>query len=88
VVNRGLYSERKKMKLKTEAKTNVYELTYLVSTGFTEGELKKVQDEVQALVKNSKEKLSPKQHGERNLLLILFVSLERLLMKLISLILE
>ena len=37
------------MKLVSEIKTNVYELTYLVSGGFTDSELKKVQEEIQEL---------------------------------------
>lgn len=42
------------MKLVSETKTNVYELTYLVSAGYTDSELKKVQEDVQALVKKYK----------------------------------
>ncbi|NCN45199.1 MAG: 30S ribosomal protein S6 [Candidatus Pacebacteria bacterium CG10_big_fil_rev_8_21_14_0_10_36_11] len=42
------------MKLVSETKTNAYELTYLVSAGFTDSELKKVQEEVLALVKKFK----------------------------------
>jgi len=42
------------MKLVTETKTNAYELTYLVSAGFTDSELKKVQEDVLALVKRYK----------------------------------
>ena len=42
------------MKLKTETKTNIYELTYLVSGGYTDGEVKKVQEEILALVEKYK----------------------------------
>lgn len=42
------------MKLVTETKTKQYELTYLVSSGYTEGELKKVQEDVANLVKKHK----------------------------------
>lgn len=42
------------MKLVTETKTKKYELTYLVPSGYTESELSKVQEEVQALVKKHK----------------------------------
>lgn len=42
------------MKLVTETKTKNYELTYLIPGGYTESELKKVQEEVQALVKKHK----------------------------------
>ena len=42
------------MKLVSEIKTNVYELTYLVSAGFTDSEAKKVQEEIVALVKKYK----------------------------------
>lgn len=42
------------MKLVTETKTNVYELTYLVSAGYTDSELKKVQDDIQTAVKKYK----------------------------------
>ena len=42
------------MKLVSEIKTNVYELTYLVSDGFTDSEAKKVQEEIVALVKKYK----------------------------------
>ena len=42
------------MKLKTTAKIKLYELTYLVSCSFTDSELTKVQEAVQALVKKHK----------------------------------
>jgi len=42
------------MKLVTETKTNVYELTYLVPAGYTDSELKKVQEDILALVKRYK----------------------------------
>jgi ribosomal protein S6 len=42
------------MKLVTSAKTKLYELTYLVAGDFTDSELTKVQETVQALVKKHK----------------------------------
>lgn len=42
------------MKLMTTAKTNAYELTYLVSGGFTDSEVKNVQETVRGLVKKHK----------------------------------
>ncbi|MFH2118643.1 MAG: 30S ribosomal protein S6 [Candidatus Paceibacterota bacterium] len=42
------------MKLKTAAKIKLYELTYLVPGSFTDSELTKVQEAVQALVKKHK----------------------------------
>ncbi len=56
------------MKLKTETKTNTYELTYLVSGGYTDSELKKVQEEVLALVKKYKgEVISETMWGKKPL---------------------
>lgn len=56
------------MKLVTEIKTNVYELTYLVSGGFTDSELKKVQEEIVTLVKKHKgEVLSEEVWGKKPL---------------------
>lgn len=45
------------MKLKSAAKTKLYELTYLVPGSFTDSELGKVQETVQGLVKKHSGKI-------------------------------
>lgn len=49
------------MKLVTTAKTNAYELTYLVPGSFTDSELKNVQEAVQGLVKKHKGTLASEE---------------------------
>ena len=49
------------MKLVTTAKTNAYELTYLVPGSMTDSELKTVQETVQGLVKKHKGSLTSEE---------------------------
>lgn len=56
------------MKLVTTAKTNTYELTYLVSGSLTDSEVKSIQATVQGLVKKQKGKiLSEEAWGKKSL---------------------